>query len=156
MIYTNINDTTATLLEKNPSFVKVLDFLKDDGLKDKANGKYDIADGIFALVQSYNTLPETDGRWESHKKYIDLQFIVSGEEIVWTTNKDALTLDEDKLKENDALYYKNYYQSVTKMHLTDGDICVFFSEDAHEPCLNADGTHAIKKVVVKIPATLIL
>lgn len=156
MIYTNIKDVTASLLEKNKTFKMVLDFLGDKDLINKPNGKYDLEDGVFALVQSYDTMPEKDGRWESHKEHIDVQFIVSGDELVLTTNKDNLTLDEDKLKENDALYYKKFYEPVTKLHLTTGDVCVFFAEDAHEPCLNLDGTKAIKKVVVKIPKDLIL
>ncbi len=156
MIYTNLKDVTASLMKKNKTFKMVLDFLDDKDLINKENGKYDLDDGVFALVQSYDTKPEKEGRWESHQAYIDVQFIVSGDELDLTTNKDNLTLDEDKLKENDALFYKKFYEPVTKMHLTTGDVCVFFAEDAHEPGLNLDGTVPIKKVVVKIPKDLIL
>ena len=35
---------------------------------------------VFANVQTYTTLPDADAPFESHEKYFDLQFVVSGEE----------------------------------------------------------------------------
>ena len=51
------------------------------------NGKYEIdGEDIFVSVQDYNTKPESEGKFEAHKQYADIQFIIKGEEKLGYTN----------------------------------------------------------------------
>ena len=46
-------------------------------------GKYPIdGDNIFALVSEYKTKSEAEGKLEAHRKYIDVQYVISGEELM--------------------------------------------------------------------------
>jgi len=52
----------------------------NESIKD---GRYEIkADDIYALVQSYATDAPGNKRLESHRRYIDIQYIVSGREVI--------------------------------------------------------------------------
>lgn len=62
-------------------FKKGFEFLKNTDMKNLENGKYQIeGDDIFVSVQDYTTKPQEQGKFEAHKKYADIQFIIKGEE----------------------------------------------------------------------------
>ena len=62
---------------------EALKYLENNNLKDFANGKYEIlGDEIYVNVQDYHTKPLSEGKWEAHRKYIDIQFMIEGEEKI--------------------------------------------------------------------------
>jgi len=67
----------------HPRFKAALEFLKRPDIEATPIGRLEL-DGalLFALTQEYETKPIHDGKLEAHKKYIDIQFIVSGEEFI--------------------------------------------------------------------------
>src|SRR4051794_4404145 len=67
-----------------PRFAAAFAFLRHL-LTDKPLGRHDIdGDECFALVQSYTTKPIAEAKFEAHRKYIDIQFIQSGQEtLLW-------------------------------------------------------------------------
>ena len=54
----------------------VQQFIKKQKEENLPEGRYDLKNGIFALVQKYTTKPLEGAQMESHKKYCDLQYIV--------------------------------------------------------------------------------
>jgi biofilm protein TabA len=139
---------------------------------------------MFINVHTYETLPESECRFEGHRDMIDVQYIIAGGELVDWVLKDELEEDGPYLVEKDFQYYaapraqrmadsdgglpemaKQWqmadaektaaYQSLTRMHLTAGYFGVFFPEDGHRPKLN-DGIHkGVLKAVVKIHRKLL-
>ena len=72
-LYSNLNNRLKLAIE----YLEKTDFTKIE------SGKYSIlGDEIFALVNNYKTQPEEKCLLEAHKKYIDLQFMVSGSEQI--------------------------------------------------------------------------
>lgn len=81
--------TNLKLAEKynylDPKFKKAFEFLRTADLAALPLGNTPIdGDEVFANVQAYTTLPDADAPFESHEKYFDLQFVVSGEERLAT------------------------------------------------------------------------
>ncbi|WP_125565318.1 YhcH/YjgK/YiaL family protein [Companilactobacillus insicii] len=155
MFISNKSDSTAKFLNNIPALKPVFDFLSNTDLENIELGKHDISDDIFANVQEYDTKEEKIGRWESHKKYIDFQYIISGQEIIKTTNSSKLTLKDNELDKKDALYYEKYQGTTSLIELHQDDFGVFLPEDAHEACLNLDTVSHVKKAVIKIPYSLL-
>ncbi len=59
----------------------MLEVSKDTDFSQMENGKYDLIEGkAYAIVQEYTTKPEEDGKYEAHRKYVDIQFVAQGEE----------------------------------------------------------------------------
>ncbi len=116
---------------------------------DTAPGTYPI-DGteMFALVREYETLDTEDEELERHKKYIDLQYMVSGAELVG----HAFLKNQAPSKEYDAtddfMLFAESPSFFTKMEA--GTFMIFFPTDLHMPCLKADEAKKVKKVVIKI------
>ncbi len=61
-------------------------------LKDEipAEGRYDLADGVFVNIQSYKTCERSTRQFEAHRDYIDLQYIISGREIIVVEDTEVL------------------------------------------------------------------
>lgn len=103
---------------------------------------------IFALHQVYRTKDPAEGRLEAHRRHIDLQFLVAGEELVHI----ALLRDGTETVPYDGERDVAFYEAAQTMALVlkAGMVAVFYPEDLHAPCLDLAGKSLVKKVVVKI------
>ena len=86
------NENLECYIKAHPRFALAFSALKRLVMEKAEVGKYEI-DGknVFASVQEYDTKPENEKRFELHKDYIDVQYIVSGEEIMGNETLDKLT-----------------------------------------------------------------
>ena len=130
----------------NPGFPVAFAFLEEAMASPKEVGRYDLEEGVFALVQSYDTKPADACKIEAHKKYIDIQCVLKGRELFGVADLSTQTLYEDKFEEKDVAFY---HGEVDLLTLRDGDFIIVFPEDAHRP-QQGDGSH-VEKVVVKVP-----
>lgn len=112
--------------------------------------RIELAEGAFALEQAYFTKPRTEGRYESHRAYIDLQAIVSGDEWMELTDVSRLTLKDDFAAERDVLFYEDFAAG-SRLRVRTGEIAVFHPADAHMPSLAIDAPAVVCKTVVKVP-----
>lgn len=134
----------------HPNYEKAFSFLKDAIKKFPETGKHEIlGDDLFASVQAYNTLTE-DGKMEAHKKYVDIQFIVSGKETMIVNDIAKSELTDQYREDWDAAFYK-VDESCSKLTLTPGCFVVLLPNDAHRPCVAFDGvSEAVEKIVMKV------
>lgn len=115
-----------------------------------ADGRYELdGDRLFALVQSYDTAPGTEKRFESHRRYADIQFVAAGTERILYIPVASLTVDSPHDADNDIAFFQEPPAS-TSLLLRAGDFAVFYPQDAHKPGCMAGGRDPVKKVVVKV------
>lgn len=114
------------------------------------DGRIDIAgDEVFALVSSYQTGPATEKRFESHRIYLDLQFVAAGTERILHTPTAGLAVEVPYDEAKDILFYAEPKAS-SSLLMREGDLAFFSPGDAHKPGCMAGGSHPVKKVVVKV------
>ena len=114
------------------------------------DGKIDIlGDDIFAIVQSYNTYPQQERRFESHRTYIDIQYVFEGEEIMYYAPTNELKISEAYDTERDVAFYLDP-KSIVAIPVKAGQFTVFYPEDAHKPCCITSISSYVRKVVVKV------
>jgi len=120
----------------------------------RESGRYELSNGMYYMVQSYETKPVSDGMFESHRKYIDLQFIVDGKERQDYLNLAALKIREPYNADKDVIIYDVPDSKGFALILETGYFAIYYPEDGHMPNLRT-GSNADKniKVVVKIPVT---
>lgn len=113
--------------------------------------KTELPGGAFALSQVYLTKPRAEGKWETHRSYIDIQAVFAGTETMEVTERGRLTLAEDLTPERDVIFYQPYEHG-TVVRLGAGDVAVYFPPDAHMGglAIGAPGV-VMRKVVVKVP-----
>lgn len=136
-LYTSLGD----------KFVKAFDFIEKAAKEDIAAGKHIIdGDNVYANVSEYDT--KTDGVYEAHKNYIDLQFVVKGHEsIYWKNIKDCVATTEYDA-ENDYLLLTADEPVVLDM--PEGTFALLYPEDVHSPGRAYKEVSGVKKIVVKI------
>ncbi len=114
-------------------------------------GRHDIdGDRCFALVQAYTTKPVESALFEAHRKYIDVQYLHRGRELIlWAPLADMreTTMPYDETKE--AALFK-LTPGPTEVRLTPGHFTLLFPQDAHAPCVQYDGPEEVFKVVIKV------
>ncbi len=129
-------------------FAKAFEFLRRPDLETLANGRYELdGDKVFALVQSYNTTPREQGKFEAHRKYIDVQFVVSGDECMGYANLADLKVTKEYDEKDDYLLAAGQADFV---RVRPGMFTIFHPQDAHIPCSAVDKPSPVKKVVVKV------
>jgi YhcH/YjgK/YiaL family protein len=106
-------------------------------------------DDLFALVQSYATTPGSEKRFESHRRYADIQFVASGRERILHTDTDALTVRTEYDSQSDILFYDEPGAS-SSILLGPGHFTILWPGDAHKPGCMAGGRDEVKKVVIKV------
>lgn len=131
---------------------KAIQFLQLNKLEQLEKGRYDIdGDSVYALVQEYETkeasLTTPAAKYEAHRKYIDVQYMVAGTETMGFAPIQTLqTVDSyDTDKDFEMLSGEGCAVVVSS-----GEFCIFFPEDAHMPGLCYNTKTNVKKVVVKV------
>jgi biofilm protein TabA len=113
--------------------------------------RVELAGGMFALEQVYLTKPRTEGRWESHRDYIDVQVVVAGEELMEVGDVAQLAVAEDLRPARDLIFYQPF-NGGSVLRVQAGEAAVFFPSDAHVPSLRTGALAAlVRKIVVKVP-----
>jgi biofilm protein TabA len=112
--------------------------------------RIDLAGGAFALSQAYLTKPRAEGKWETHRAYIDVQVVLAGEEFMEVTDRARLTLAEDLLATRDVIFYQPFDRG-SVFRLGAGDTAVYFPPDAHMGGIAIGAPVLMRKVVVKVP-----
>lgn len=133
------------------SIKKALHFLKEQNLSKLNDGKYEIdGEKNFAMVSSYMSKERSECRAETHRKYIDVQFIVEGEELMgYCALNPVLEIEEDCAEERDAIFYKALIPE-SDIILSQGMYAVIYPHDVHRPCCFLDQPQRVKKVVIKV------
>jgi YhcH/YjgK/YiaL family protein len=121
------------------------------------DGKYLIADDdIFAMVSSYKTYSYKDAILESHRKYIDIQTVLSGcEKLEWSP-RDELIVESPYNESKDVEFYKHELPRAGEIVLRPGFFVMLFPQDAHMPCLVFNNeSETVRKVVIKLKVDLL-
>ncbi|MBQ9246243.1 YhcH/YjgK/YiaL family protein [bacterium] len=127
-------------------FKLVFDYLKNNNLSNMACGKHELrGNDVFFNLQEYET--KQTQKLEAHKKYIDIQVVVSGKEYMGYTNIENTTVSEEYNTEKDVMFLKG---NVDKLLADNTTFLIFFPEDAHMPALSIDNDSHVKKAIFKI------
>ncbi|HEY5368305.1 MAG TPA: YhcH/YjgK/YiaL family protein [Hanamia sp.] len=123
-------------------------FLKNHDLSKLAPGKYPIdGDNVYASVTEDSTKDYDKSKWESHRKYIDLQYVISGEEKIGVTPVADVKVTEPYNAEKDVAHYSGpgkLYEAKP------GTFFIFFPGTAHTPNITTGGNRRDQKIVIKI------
>jgi YhcH/YjgK/YiaL family protein len=137
----------ASILALNPLFKQAFDFIQSNDLSKMEPGKT-ILDGdkLFISIMELDGKTPEAAKMESHRKYIDIQVVISGVETMGWTAIEHCTNELDPYNvEKDLQFFSD--KPTTYVTVQAGEFVVFFPEDGHAPGIS-DGP--IKKAVVKV------
>lgn len=131
----------------HPLFPRAFAFLRETDLMALAPGRYPIeGESLFAIVEEVNGRRRADAKLECHRKYIDIQLVLTGiDEMGWKPVRDCHEPVADYSDKRDIRFFRD--EPASWIATPPGAFCVFFPEDAHAPLV---GTGSIRKLVLKI------
>lgn len=129
-------------------------FLRTQNFFVMGSGKVTIdGDRMFAVVQEYDTSDKEELQYESHDKYVDVQYMVSGQEKILICDKgDVGEVSIPYDAEGDIVFYEDPGREPKELFLSAGEYAVFWPEDCHKTRCNVleHEKTPVKKVIVKI------
>ncbi|MBI3958385.1 MAG: YhcH/YjgK/YiaL family protein [Chloroflexi bacterium] len=131
----------------HPRFAAAFAFLRQEGLAALPPGRYEI-DGsqLFALITNGPGRSREVGKLESHRAYIDIQYVAAGiDKMGWKSTPTCTRPQSAFDTAKDAVLYDDTPDAFVATG--PGSFTIFFPEDAHTPLLSPGNLH---KVVVKI------
>ena len=128
-------------------FKLVFDYLKNNNLEqmDCAKNIQLRGEEVFFNLDEYETKPVQ--KLEAHKKYIDIQVVITGEEYMGYTNIENTTITEEYDEKRDVMFLNG---NVDKVLATNKNFIIFYPEDAHMPALSVTEPRKVKKAIFKI------
>jgi len=134
-----------------PGLQKAFAFLRSPGIHQLPDGRIEIdGDRVFALVQRYETMMTDAPKFEFHRKYIDVQFIVSGVEVIGWAPAARMTVTDAYDADKDICFGTVESKKWTPVKLQAGQVAVLWPEDGHAPRLAAGAASQVVKIVVKV------
>lgn len=145
------------VMNKNYEKIKELstvafDFVEKLLKEDVENGRYDLSDGIFVNVMTYETKKRSEALFEAHKKYIDIQIILEGSEIISVEPVEVMHQHKcvEPFGDGDIELYEVNSDCVDYV-LNKGDFLILYPEDGHMPSICVGEPETVKKAVFKVP-----
>lgn len=153
MIITNL-DEISEQSALSEDIRTALTFLQTQGDADRDTGRFEIPDSTLAgFSQAYETTEANDElRYEAHRQFIDVQYIISGSETMKWLPLDEIDVTDEYSEENDCLLGVAQNGSHGDIPFQAGQVMILYPTDAHAPGVtNGEGPLAVKKLVIKVP-----
>lgn len=130
-----------------PGVYRGLKLLRDTDFSKLEDIRYDVDDDLYFFIQSYDSKVVNDTP-EAHRKYADIQFVLSGEEKMGVGPLQDMTEEVEARPDGDIWFYHGPLDEIT---LSGDKFAVLFPGDAHAPCIAVDGKPIpCRKCVVKV------
>ncbi len=120
--------------------------------KDAKVGRHELENGVYANIQEYTTKARCETKYESHKKFIDIQLILRGKELIAVAPIEKMKISEEYSEENDVMFF-HPSDECTDYVLEAGDFLILYPKDVHMPCVCVNEKSSVRKIVVKVPVS---
>lgn len=132
----------------DPRLYQALETIRDTDFSCQADGEYEVDGfGFRYILQSYTTR-ETNDTPEAHRDFIDVQYIISGHEVIAAGQLDKMEQVVESHLERDIWLYHGPVDPIT---LDTGYFAIFFPQDAHAPRIASPaGPAQVRKCLFKV------
>lgn len=146
----NKRELAVSYFKNKARWEKAFNFLNNTDLTKLDPKRYDIdGDNLFATVSEYISKNEETTNFEAHRKYIDIQYVISGKELIdiapFASVKEVVTPYDDAKDIEFVTVTK-----AVKNKATPSNFFIFFPDDAHRPGLKDGVNSPVRKVVIKV------
>lgn len=126
-----------------PRLSVAIDYMQATDLSEMPVGRYEIAgDEVFIMIQAYEPKAKEDCKLESHKNYIDIQYVIEWSESIGYRYKNDLKILEAYNPEKDVVFYDEECDMTT---VGERMFAIFFPFDAHMPGVAINSSDKVKK-----------
>ena len=107
--------------------------------------------GCIVRIMEYGLKTREEANYEHHKHLIDLQVTLKGNEGIEWTPLEGLINKGEYLEEKDFQFLETPERGAGFIENREGQFCILFPDDAHQPQRLTEQCDYVRKLVVKIP-----
>ena len=127
-----------------------LALLSDEHVLNAPLGKHAVCgEDLYFILMEYTTKPPADALPEIHRKYMDIQCVLSGQEYIGYAPLDGLRVSTPYDGQKDVAFYA-VEPKQTLLRMQPGMFAIFWPNEPHAPCICVDTPAPVKKIVVKV------
>ena len=136
----------------HPRFALAFAWARDPANRARANGEYELLGrDLYVMMQNGQTMAAQEKRFESHRRYIDIQLNLEGGEIIEWTPSLGLAVSDDFRPDNDIRFHAPLHYAATSLVVRPDEFAIFWPEDAHKPGCHPYGAMVdYRKMVFKV------
>ncbi len=123
-------------------------YIEQLNFNDYEKGKHVVNEDFYFLIQEYVAKDPEVARFEAHKNYVDIQYIIEGKEAMEVAPLEKMEVMNPYNPEKDVEHLLNI-EGACKMVIAAGGYAVFYPNDAHKPCIKVND-NIVKKIVGKV------
>ncbi len=133
----------------HPLFPAAFAWLKEHGSETLPVGRIEIAGpGLVALPQHYVTHELDPQRFETHRRFIDIQYVCAGSEHIHVGNPGDMTGVTPYQTEQDIAFFAGTGSAIA---VSAGEFVILWPHEAHAPGCHADEkADSVRKIVIKV------
>lgn len=132
----------------SPLFAQAFEYLRSGRPATDPVGSHALdGDNLFVNVEEYTTKPHDQGRWEAHREYADVQYVVAGCEQMGYAVIDGMTAEQAYDAKTDVGFFTGHG---VMLRVPAGTFTVFMPQDVHMPSIADEEPGPVRKVVVKV------
>src|SRR5688572_13382965 len=125
------------------NFAAGFDYLRSNSFETMPDGRYTIrGDDVFVIIKTHQTKPQSQGRWEAHRHYADIQLIVSGSETMGIAPISTMSVQQPYSRDSDLEFFIGTGQFI---RVDRGSFALFLPHDVHMPDLCVDAPAQVRK-----------
>ena len=155
LVYKNMIFFDLANADRYPSlgagFCAAFDYLRTFDPKTPPGKVIVNGDEVYAVVQEYTTAPAGERKWEAHRRYADVQFLVSGQELIYHSPLDLISSVQPYDEKGDYELFVG--PDLQFVNLRAGDFGIFYPENGHKPGCSAVSAIPVKNFVMKVRLT---
>ena len=153
MILSSIKSGENQIIKLNNQYlINAIEIIKNTDFSRISDGKHIVIDDSFYFILISYTTEELTSKIlaESHKRFIDLHFIITGEEkIGYADSSNSKVIVENYDLEKDTELYSSVFNE--SFFILKKDMFVlFYPEDIHRPGIRNNKTIPVRKIVFKV------
>lgn len=127
-----------------------IEYLETVDMNSLELGIYDIkGEDIYAMVSSYTNFDPKERQHEAHNNYIDIQYVIDGEEYAYCCDRSKLKPSSEYIVDRDKQDFAGDAEEVA-IRLQKGLVAIYFPSDAHKVCCKIDEPKQVRKLVIKV------
>ncbi|HDL4241070.1 TPA: YhcH/YjgK/YiaL family protein [Mannheimia haemolytica] len=138
-----------------PVFARLCKKLKSLDLVNLELGWQELENGIRMNVMSFETTPAEGKKAELHRKFIDIQLLIDGEEMIEYGLSQPDLSKYDEYRDEDDYQLTAEIDDKNNLILKPNMFAIFLPYEPHKPGNSVNGNRTLKKLVVKVPVELI-
>lgn len=146
-----MNEKEKNLYMKTDELIKyIIEKLIPLNKIDLTVGRHELDGKSYYNVDIYTSKDPVICRYEAHRKYIDIQYMVEGEEYIYITDIENLQITEKYSEEKDVVFFEGG-ENVKPEMMVPGKYLICYPQNGHKPSVRVtESGCVVKKVVFKV------